>query len=286
MNANDSSRQRLRAVLTSPPFLLSLALLIVNDAWLKAAFPGWVSGKLSDIAGLAVVGLPLMAAWPARRWFVGGVLAALFAAWKSPLSGPLIDGVNALAAPLRFGRVVDYTDLVALAVLPVCAWAVRRPARWSLPWPTLQRLLLVPSVAATLFALVATSSLPTRQHYEVRRSALPTADELRQDRVMDAIAAVALQHGLACSNCPGGADHAGPGVPTLYRSEGLSLRCEFTMPQVVAFDIVAYPDGLFLGRSGREKADTLRAALKTMFARRFQGLEYVEPLRVGDPFEP
>jgi hypothetical protein len=44
-------------VLTTWPLLLALATLIVNDAWLKSAYPGLISGKLSDIAGIAVVAL-------------------------------------------------------------------------------------------------------------------------------------------------------------------------------------------------------------------------------------
>jgi hypothetical protein len=45
------------SVLTTWPFVLALTTLIANDAWLKSAWPGLITGKLSDVAGIAVVAL-------------------------------------------------------------------------------------------------------------------------------------------------------------------------------------------------------------------------------------
>lgn len=41
------------AALARPLPLLAVALLVLNDHWAKAAYPGWLTGKLSDAAGLA-----------------------------------------------------------------------------------------------------------------------------------------------------------------------------------------------------------------------------------------
>lgn len=41
--------------LGTPWFLASVALLAVNDHLLKERFPGWLTGKVSDLAGLLVV---------------------------------------------------------------------------------------------------------------------------------------------------------------------------------------------------------------------------------------
>ncbi|MCY7387503.1 MAG: hypothetical protein LH481_05460 [Burkholderiales bacterium] len=60
-------RKRIASVLTTWPFVISLAVLILNDWWLKSAFPGTLTGKLSDFAGIAVVALLLLAAWPPHR---------------------------------------------------------------------------------------------------------------------------------------------------------------------------------------------------------------------------
>lgn len=56
--------------LLHPLVLGAVALLIVNDHYLKAHWPSWWTGKLSDVAGLAMFPLLLQALWeqvPARR---------------------------------------------------------------------------------------------------------------------------------------------------------------------------------------------------------------------------
>ena len=44
------------ALLVSPVFFGSIALLLLNDHVLKAAWPGLVTGKLSDVAGVVIPG--------------------------------------------------------------------------------------------------------------------------------------------------------------------------------------------------------------------------------------
>ncbi|WP_434656468.1 hypothetical protein [Chromobacterium violaceum] len=56
--------QRLCSTLAGWPALASLSLLLANDWWLKQHHPGWLSGKLSDFAGLALAGLLAQALWP------------------------------------------------------------------------------------------------------------------------------------------------------------------------------------------------------------------------------
>jgi hypothetical protein len=128
-----------RAVLASPGLHLAVAALALNDWVLKPAFGNALTGKLSDVAGLFAFALFWTALLPRRRLAVHLATAAGFAAWKSPLAQPLIDGWNAAAWP-PVARTVDATDLVALAVLPL-AWAYaeharpapwcRRPAEWA-----------------------------------------------------------------------------------------------------------------------------------------------------------
>lgn len=80
--------------LVAPVPLAALALLVVNDHVLKANYPGWLSGKLSDVAVLVLIPFLLVAAAdlfamavsglapPGRRALVASVLgaAALFTA--------------------------------------------------------------------------------------------------------------------------------------------------------------------------------------------------------------
>jgi hypothetical protein len=55
-------------VLLHPVVLASIAILIANDHVLKGAAPGWLTGKLSDVAGLVFFPLLLIAAWELLRW--------------------------------------------------------------------------------------------------------------------------------------------------------------------------------------------------------------------------
>lgn len=45
--------------------------MVANDHWLKAAAPGWVTGKVSDVAGLVLAPLVLQAAWELALHLVG-----------------------------------------------------------------------------------------------------------------------------------------------------------------------------------------------------------------------
>lgn len=64
-------RQRPGDGLLHPVALAALALLVVNDQLLKAAWPGPVTGKLSDVAGLVVAPLAVQATWEVAAWLVG-----------------------------------------------------------------------------------------------------------------------------------------------------------------------------------------------------------------------
>lgn len=110
-------------LLLHPLFLAGLAILLLNDAWWKWAFHNTLTGKLSDFAGLLIFPIFLAALFPRQgRWMP--LLAGLFFVfWKSPLSSGLIEGWNAFI-PWKIQRVVDYSDLWSLAVLPLSQWVV------------------------------------------------------------------------------------------------------------------------------------------------------------------
>ena len=114
MNPTTSNRFKL---LSSPFFLIPLAILLLNDFVLKAAFPGFITGKLSDFAGLFAFAYFLAVLIPAHQKLIIGAVAGFFIYWKSPLSNGLLEAYNSLALP-DLVRVVDYADLSALAVLP------------------------------------------------------------------------------------------------------------------------------------------------------------------------
>ncbi|HWK88723.1 MAG TPA: hypothetical protein VNP72_01960, partial [Longimicrobium sp.] len=99
-------------LLLSPLLLASLALLVLNDHVLKAAYGSWLTGKLSDFAGLLAFALFWRALLPRRRMLACAAAGLAFAYWKSPAAQPLVDALNAMGAGV--GRVVDWSDLAAL----------------------------------------------------------------------------------------------------------------------------------------------------------------------------
>ena len=124
--------------LASWPFLLGLCLLLLNDHILKYQWPNVATGKLSDFAGLFVVGF-LMAGRQLSWWRLTGILGLVpaFLWWKSASSSSAISAWNGWA-PFPIGRTVDLSDGIALLVLPLAVWAAskaqplatRRAAGW------------------------------------------------------------------------------------------------------------------------------------------------------------
>ncbi len=141
--------------LLQPVVLASIACFVVNDHVLKAAHPGWLTGKLSDVAGLiffpvliaaiaelvsrtarrqaatililavALTGLTYVAMLlvPAGgdgyRWFVG-ILQWPFRIVAAMAAGAPLPAI----APVRFAA--DPTDLITLPALLVPLWLAIR----------------------------------------------------------------------------------------------------------------------------------------------------------------
>ncbi|WP_299690133.1 hypothetical protein [Hydrocarboniphaga sp.] len=114
-------------------------------------------------------------------------------------------------------------------------------------------------------------TIPTRQEYRVRP--IEAADELRREELASAIAAVATNQGLSCTDCI----HISDGAA--YSGDGIRLSYSFPARNTILFRVDANSTGLFFGSSGVEKADALRRSLKATLSKRFQGLEYIETLK-------
>lgn len=111
------NRKRLN-ILVSPGFIICLTLLLLNDFFLKALLRNWFTGKLSDLAGMFIFPLFWIALFPELKIRIYVATALCFIFWKSAFSDLLINTWND-AVPLPIGRTVDYSDLVALTVLPL-----------------------------------------------------------------------------------------------------------------------------------------------------------------------
>ena len=150
--------------LASPGFALALVVLVLNDHVLKQAYPGWVTGKLSDVAGLV---------------FAPVLLGVLLTAWRVPRPMPVAIGLVGLgftfAKTTATGAAVasaiwsltgvptliraDVTDLLALPAL-YGAWLIhgqvseRARGDWR---SSVARTIGVAMVPVTAVATAATS---------------------------------------------------------------------------------------------------------------------------------
>lgn len=141
------------SVLTSYWFLGALGLLLLNDFFLKAHFHNWLTGKLSDFSGLFFFALFFAAFFPKHVKAIFIATALFFIYWKSSFSNSFIEFINGLST-YRFGRVVDYSDLIALSVLPFGYYLYKRSEN-------LKQLKLHPvfPIVVGAFAMFSTSQL-------------------------------------------------------------------------------------------------------------------------------
>ncbi|MDA0638658.1 hypothetical protein OUY22_35060 [Nonomuraea sp. MCN248] len=135
-----------------------MIVLLLNDHVLKQTWPGLVTGKLSDVAGL-VVAPPLVALLLARRADLAATLltGALFTLVKTTQTGAEAATLiwTTLAGPSRV--LADPGDLVALPAL-LLAWWVRQRSREAVA----ARRRVLTAVPLAVLAVTATSAVPAR----------------------------------------------------------------------------------------------------------------------------
>jgi len=151
--------------LGDPRFIGALAVLVVNDAILKDRFGNWLTGKLSDVAGLVVlpvlvatvlilVGASRRSAWRLAATVVGAWFAAM-KVWR-----PAAEATEWLFSVLTQAPsqiVVDPTDLVGLVGLAVAARVISDPRPVVLSRQMRLALLMIAA-----FASLATSEADPR----------------------------------------------------------------------------------------------------------------------------
>lgn len=138
------------SILISPGFVIGLGLLLLNDFVFKATFHNWLTGKLSDFAGLFIFPLFFAAFFPEQKKWIYWGTAVGFVFWKSEFSQGFIDLWNTQPY-YHIDRVVDYSDLIALLVLPL-SYLYARQSRSREVKP----LLVYVSCVVAVFAFAAT----------------------------------------------------------------------------------------------------------------------------------
>ena len=95
-----------------PVFIAAVLLLVINDWILKTAFHNFITGKLSDFAGLFA--FPFFLSTVFTRWKkrLHLLTAVLFIFWKSDLSQPILNFLNSIYIPVN--RTIDFGDNIAL----------------------------------------------------------------------------------------------------------------------------------------------------------------------------
>lgn len=104
--------------LLSIGFIFSILLLFFNDFYLKAAFPGFISGKLSDFAGLFALPFFISILFPSNKKWIYVFVGLGFIVWKLPITDNFIQFWNQNMF-YSINRVVDYTDYIALSIMPI-----------------------------------------------------------------------------------------------------------------------------------------------------------------------
>jgi len=142
-------------------FVFCVLVLFMNDHYLKYAYPNWLTGKLSDAAGIILLPLLVAFLFPALKRHSIWISAVLFAFWKSAWSQGLIDLYNSFAY-VQTSRVVDPTDLYVLLLLPIPRYIIREID--ELHYIKIHKVSPVAALIPTILVLMSTEP-PPRFYY-------------------------------------------------------------------------------------------------------------------------
>ncbi|WP_129715253.1 hypothetical protein [Pedobacter sp. SYP-B3415] len=160
--------------LLSLPFLFCLILLILNDFVLKNRYHNVLTGKLSDFCGLFVFTVFWSAVFPRHKASVFIATVLLFTWWKSEYASGFVEILNKL---FRVQRVVDPTDLLALAVLLPAWFYLKHDRQIRFPDSLVTRLGALFASAVTIFSFCATSQQRYIQSFEQPQYVLLRSDK-------------------------------------------------------------------------------------------------------------
>jgi hypothetical protein len=257
-------------VFISSPFLISLATLLVNDLYLKGAYSNWATGKISDFSGLFLVTMFAFALLPSHRRIIGFIIASAFVFWKSPLSDPVIRLIQSQGVS-HFNRVVDYSDLVAVVMIPLAIVLSNNPVDMKMTSPMVRRALAIPVVILSLFAVMGTSFGILHEQYIIRKADnAPCPDP---EEVIASIDKVATAHGF--KRLGGYVGNLSKGE---YRGDRIRMHYDVNEHGTAWFLVEGMPSGLFFKSFPEKKMTEIKRSLMDELGHRFKDMEFVIPL--------
>jgi hypothetical protein len=149
-------KAKYQQLLLHPLFIFSLVLLLLNDFYFKHEFHNWLTGKLSDFAGLFGFTVFLLVFFYPYKKTVLLSIALFFIFWKSPVSTPLIAFLNnGINIPVH--RTIDYSDYIALLILPAAYYI--KPVQYT---SAIARQIAIPCIGGIAVISFVADSLPRR----------------------------------------------------------------------------------------------------------------------------
>lgn len=110
-------------LILNPYFLIGLVVLLLNDFYFKYEYGNFVTGKLSDFAGLLIFPMFIVFLIPKLKKSASWIVGIAFIIWKTPLADPIISTINQFS-PFFMLRTVDYSDYMALLILPLSHYLI------------------------------------------------------------------------------------------------------------------------------------------------------------------
>lgn len=112
-----------KELILNPFFIAGLVVLLLNDFYLKYEFGNFITGKLSDFAGLLIFPMFIASIIPQSKKFISIIIGLGFIIWKQPLFTPIIDLINQISF-ISIHRTIDYSDYMALLILPLSHYLI------------------------------------------------------------------------------------------------------------------------------------------------------------------
>ncbi|WP_455203778.1 hypothetical protein [Kaarinaea lacus] len=258
-------------IFLSPVFLLTLFTLAANDLYLKAAYPGWVTGKLSDISGLFLVSLFVLAFYQRHKIITAASIIVAFIVWKSPLAQSGIDLWNSWLPTFAIQRIVDMSDLIALPLVPLAYfYFTYSSTHANIQIQQKQKFFALPFILLSLVAITGTSMINYQDRFYIRKS--DETSNFSTAKAKQIIYSVANEYDLYCRVCR---DESLDGE---YADKHIVMKYSIDKSKrSISFELSGTPDS-FLSNTTDSRMDNIREALKYKLGNQFDHMEFVIPL--------